>query len=66
MALVVDKFSKMDDALSDPEAFDWPTCRTCGKAMRLVGLGPAQKAYVSVHTYECSCGAVAVDEVSNN
>lgn len=67
MALVVDKIFKMADALTDPDAFDWPRCATCGQAMRLVGIEPAHKdAHISVHTYECLCGEVAIDEVSNN
>jgi hypothetical protein len=64
---VVDKISKIADAVGDPEAFDWPTCSKCGKAMRLVGVEPAhQNTYISLHTYECICGEVAIDEVSNN
>ena len=67
MALVVDKIFKMADVLTDPDAFDWPRCSTCGQAMRLVGIEPAyQNAHISIHTYECICGEVAVGEVSNN
>jgi hypothetical protein len=63
----VDKSFVVADALADPEAFDWPICPTCGKAMRLVELEPAhQKAYISILTYECICGVVAVEEMSNN
>ena len=64
---MVDKIFKMADALTDPDAFDWPRCPTCGEAMRLVGIEPTHRnAHISLHTYECTCGAVAVDEVSNN
>jgi hypothetical protein len=67
IALVVDKLSKMADALTDPDAFGWPRCPTCSQAMRLVGWEPARRnGYFSVHTYECICGEVAIDEVSNN
>ena len=63
----MDKIFEVADALTDPEAFDWPRCPTCSEAMRLVSIEPGnQDAHISVHTYECTCGAVAVDEVSNN
>jgi hypothetical protein len=67
MALVADRTFRVADALIDPDAFDWPKCATCGQAMRLVGMEPdLQHAHISVHTYECICGEVAVGEVTNN
>jgi hypothetical protein len=67
MVSLVDKVFVVADALTDPEAFDWPTCPTCGKAMRLAGLERAHhKAHINVLTYACICGVVAVEEVANN
>jgi hypothetical protein len=61
------KTFEMADALVNPDHFDWPKCVTCGRAMRLVGIEPGYRSdHASVHTYECICGVVAIDEVSNN
>lgn len=67
MALEVDKGFNMADALTDPDAFDWARCPSRRQAMRLVGIEPTYlHAHISLHTYECICGAAAVAEVSNN